>query len=286
MKSLAKTMTGLGLGVALTAGASFTAVAAQWSNTELQYQYGNLKKAFEGGGSESETGGTNVLTFQHASGWKYGDNFFFIDYLDYGQTDYEEANGTPATSEMYGELYMNFSLGKIFRTDLSFPGVRDFGVIAGLNMAPEVNALYYLPGFRIAWDIPAFAFANLDIMAYIQGSDSNPADGVEVSEDDSWMADFNWGLPFNIGPTKWLFEGHIEYVKESESITSVSGVGNLDDQRETWILAQPQLRLDLGHFWGSPDVLFVGVEYQYWSNKLGDPETTDNVAQALVVWRL
>lgn len=52
--------------------------AADWSTTELQYQYGNLKKPFQGGGSDANTGGTPVLTFQHASGGKYGDTFFLI----------------------------------------------------------------------------------------------------------------------------------------------------------------------------------------------------------------
>jgi hypothetical protein len=46
------------------------------------------------------------------------------------------------------------------------------------------------------------------------------------------------------------------------------------------------LRLDLGNFWGTPDRLFVGIEYQYWSSKLGDDETDESVIQALAVWRL
>ena len=36
---------------------------------------------------------------------------------------------------------------------------------------------------------------------------------------------------------------------------------------------------------GHSNQLFLGVEYQYWQNKLGTP-TDENVAQLWVMWRL
>ena len=262
------------------------ASAADWSTTELQYQYGNLKKPFQGGGSDANTGGTRVLTFQHASGWKYGDTFFFIDYDDYGHTDYEKENGLSETSEFYGELYPNFSLGKISGRDLSFGLVKDIGFLAGFNFAPEVDTFYWLPGIRLSLDLPGFAFANLDTMAYIQDDASNTAPGVSVDEDDSWMMDFNWNFPFSIGKTQWTIEGHMEYIFSADSETTIQGDGVYDGKRESWFLAQPQVRMDIGALWAFPDTLFGGIEYQYWNNKQGDNETTENVVQALLVWRL
>jgi nucleoside-specific outer membrane channel protein Tsx len=286
MKSMTKNLTGLATAVALTSGISLQVSAADWSTTELQLQYGDLDKAFQGGGSDAETDGSTVLTFQHASGWEYGDNFFFIDYINYGRTDYEQANGMDSTSEFYGELYSNFSLGKITGNDLSFAFVKDVGIIAGFNFVAEVDTWYALPGVRLALDLPGFAFANLDTMAYLQMEESKPADGVSINEDDSWMIDFNWAYPFTIGSTKWSLEGHVEYIKGVDQKTRVAGVGVFDEERDDWVLAQPQLRLDLGNFWGTPDRLFVGIEYQYWSSKLGDDETDESVIQALAVWRL
>ena len=53
--------------------------AAEWSNTEVHLQIGNLDvPSFAGGGSADHV----IYTLQHASGWKYGDNFFFVDVLD------------------------------------------------------------------------------------------------------------------------------------------------------------------------------------------------------------
>ena len=286
MKTIITRISGLATAVALTAGVSLQASASDWSVNELQYQYGDLKKAFQGGGSESKTDGTSVLTFQHASGWKYGDNFYFIDWLDYGKTDYEKANGQESGTEFYGELYSNFSLGKITGNDLSFAFVKDVGIIAGFNFANEVETWYALPGVRLDLDIPGFAFAHLDTMAYIQMDDSEVADGVSIDEDDSWMIDFNWAYPFSIGSTKWTIEGHIEYIKGVDQKTTVAGVGVFDEERDDWVLAQPQIRMDVGDLWGSPGQIFAGIEYQYWSSKLGDDQTDESVVQALFVWRL
>ena len=254
-------------------------LAAEWSSTELQYQYGNIQKPFQGGGSEAETNGTSILTMQHASGWKYGDNFFFIDHLAYGQTDYEKATNQLKTTELYGEIYSNFSLSKITGNNVGVGFIKDVGIIAGLNMAAEVDTFYYLPGVRLALDIPGFAFANLDTTAYIQARDNK----FGVSEEDSWMVDFNWALPFTLGSTKWSLEGHVEYI---EGADTKNANGSPGFARESWILAQPQLRLDVGNFWGTPDVVFAGIEWQYWENKLGDKDTDENVVQALLVWRL
>ena len=53
-----------------------------------------------------------------------------------------------------------------------------------------------------------------------------------------------------------------------------------------WILAQPQLGWDIGKaLTGAANQLFLGVEYQYWWNKLG-VDDDDNVAQLWVMWRL
>lgn len=253
------------------------AFSADWSTTELHYQYGNLKKPYQGGGSAADTKGTPVLTMQHSSGWKYGDNFFFVDYSRYGRTDAETESAVLANDELYAELYANFSLNKITGYEFDLGPVDDIGLVAGLNFAPEIDALYYLPGFRIVFDIPGFDFANLDITARIQDGPTK----LSVKEEGSFMLDFNWAYPFIIAESRWSIEGHVEYTHMSEQ--SIHGV--VIDDRESWLLTQVQVRLDIGHFLGSPDQLFAGMEYQYWRNKLGDPDTDESVPQLLIAWR-
>ena len=48
---------------------------------------------------------------------------------------------------------------------------------------------------------------------------------------------------------------------------------------------QPQLTWDLDAMFGAANHLLIGIEYQYWRNKLGT-DNHDNGCQLLVIWRL
>ena len=265
--------------LALTAALSAPMASAEiWSNTEVQIQaLGELERVGTGG-----TADTTIITFQHAGGWEYGDNFFFMDYSRYSVNN--DANFPVSdSSELYGEWYSNFSLGAITGNDLSFGPVKDIGIVAGFNFAPEVNSAWVLPGVRFALDLPGFAFAQIDVTGYIHqggGSADSPVFTV-IDEDSSFMVDFSWAYPFKIGSTSWSIEGHLEYI---DGRTQVNNFGTTE--LESWILFQPQIRLDLGEVLGQKaQRLFVGIEYQYWKNKLGEKGTDDNAAQLLAVWR-
>ena len=88
-------------------------------------------------------------------------------------------------------------------------------------------------------------------------------------EGDSFMVDSNFVRPFTIGETNFSIEGHIEYIGRRDN--------EFGGTVESWILAQPQFR------WSPNDRLSLGVEYQYWLNKLGDGATDENTVQALLV---
>jgi len=236
-------------------------LAADWSTTEFQFAYGELDNAFT-----AESIDTFVWTLQHASGWKYGDNFFFVDLISPKGGDLDA----------YAEVYVNLSLGKITGQTLKFGPINDIGVLGGYNFAAEADVQIYLPGVRLAWDLPGFAFANTDFMAYL--TDNSGGEGNAPKEGDSWMLDFNFATKqLVLGPTKWNLEGHVEYVGARS--------GEFGDVKE-WILAQPQIRLDLGELIGlGSNQLFAGVEGQFWMNKLGS-DHDESAVQALLVWRL
>lgn len=254
-------------------------VTAQPLN-EFHLQYGNLKQV----GTGESTADTAIMTFQHASSWSLGDNFFFVDHLDFDSDRNGENASNPGfdNSEFYGEWYPNLSLGKLTDKSISLGIIQDVGILAGFNWAPEVDSWWFLPGVRLSLDLPGFAFANLDITAFQNHSsaDRNTKEYKIFDEEDSWMVDFNWAYPFSIGNTNWSLEGHIEYIDGREQ-THTFGVSQL----QSWILAQPQLRFDLGKQLGySANKLHIGVEYQYWRDKLGEKGTTDNDLQLLLVW--
>ena len=244
---------------ALMCGA-IPAEAADWSVNEVHYQIGELKNPF----TDTRTT-THILTFQHASSWRYGNNFFFIDMIDDGKED--NYNDT----DYYGEWYSNFSLGKITGADLSFGPIKDVGLIAGLNVAGDANIRKYLPGVRFSWDVPGFAYLNTDLTAYIDDSD--------VAQGDSFMFDVNWAYPIDVGQQKFSISGHVEYIGERNY--EQAGGAKINGH----VLAQPQFRWDLGHaLFDTQDQLYVGIEYQYWNNKQGTNKD-ESVAQGLAVWR-
>ena len=86
---------------------------------ELHFQYGNLAvPTFAGGGNAYHL----IYTVQHASGWKYGDNYFFVDTLDAQNSEFQDF-------DTYGEWYANLSLGKITGRKIGAGIVSDVGVI-------------------------------------------------------------------------------------------------------------------------------------------------------------
>ena len=234
--------------------------AADWSITEAHLSYGNLDiPTFAGGGDSDHF----IYTLQHASGWKYGDNFFFVDFLDAQDPGFQDF-------DVYGEWYSNFSLGKISGRTVGGGLISDVGLIWGFNWASDADVKKYLPGFRLVLDLGGFAFANLDFTAYIDDSEGAAAGGAP-REGDSYMIDFNFARPFTIGRSNFSIEGHIEYIAGRDN--------EFGGKVEHWILAQPQFR------WSPNEHLSLGLEYQYWLNKLGDGATDENTVQALLVWK-
>lgn len=150
-------------------------------------------------------------------------------------------------------------------------------MIAGVNWAMDAKVVKLLPGMRLALDLPGFAFANLDITAYIDKS-SGAAKGGAPKQTDSFMVDFNWSYPFSIGNQDFAINGHLEYIDSRRD-----SFGNAI----SWhVLSQEQFRWDIGKaFNGTPGKVFVGLELSVWFNKLGDKATDEFAPQALFAYR-
>lgn len=253
----------LSLFVAMIAlvGMASRAIAADWSNTEMQLQLGELDRpTFAGGGDE----GTAVVTLQHASSWEYGDNFLFIDGLKS-----EKEDGFNDT-DVYGEWFPNFSVGKISGHKISVGPLSDIGVLMGVNFGADANVLKFVPGVRISWDIPGFTFVNTDLMAYLDYNKGVRSGGAP-QEDDAFNADVSWAYPFTYRGHSFSIEGHVEYLSARNTEIGVES---------SWeVLGQPQFR------WNISKHIAVGIEWQFWINKLGDRATDENAVQALFVWK-
>lgn len=232
------------------------AAAAEWSQTELHFQYGKLDNPFTG-----TKDWTPILTVEHMSGYSWGDIYFFIDGIDDGTTDGFN------DKDAYGEVYAFFSSAKLLGAQYNGL-VKDVGAFTSINYGADSGYLAYLVGAYVDWNVKGFSFLRSYVAARFDDSDFNEQNG--------WHADVWWNAPFEIGSQRFSFLGHFEYMSQERN-----DFGPTHD----WWLAQPQLRWDAGYaFTGKKDVFFLGTEYQLWINKLGS-ETDESAFQALAVWR-
>ena len=249
-----------GFALALLAGTVFPAAAA--AQTEFQWQYGRLVNPFSG-----ETATTRILTIQQAAFWSHGESFFFLDIIG------DDLRDAFNDRTIYGEWYPTLSLSKLTGTTVGGGPLRDIQVIGGLNMESDADVIKVLPGVRASWAVPGFFFVNTDFMVAFDTDG-----GIVPKNDPAFVFDVSWGASFDLGSQTFSFAGHAEY---TGATTNAAGA-----PVKSWIFTQPQLTWDVskalngegGHF-------FLGIEYQYWRNKLG-VANTDNTVQLLVVWRL
>jgi nucleoside-specific outer membrane channel protein Tsx len=218
-----------------------------WTSNNVQFLTGD---GFKLGSSNH-----NTVTFEHADGWMYGDNFLFIDFI---QRD-------DVGLEVYGEFYPRLSLSKLTNNDISYGIVKDISIVAGINAGSEPsedNFVAYLFGGGISFDIPHTEFIKLDIMAY--KDDNVSSIGVQVSP--------VWNIPFSIGNLDFKFRGFLDWL-------SSDATGGDDS-----ILTQPQLLLDVGKLVGNRNKFYAGIEYWYWHNKFGINGITEQSAQATLMY--
>jgi len=225
---------------------SWALQAFDWTSSNIQYLYGG---DFIFAEQERST-----VTIEHAHGWKYGTNFFFVDMYN--------NNGF----EVYTEVYSYLSINKIFGADLSLGPIKDFSLAGGINISnrPEEKRFQaYLVGISLDLANEYFDYLQLDVMAY--KDDGYHSWGVQITP--------VWSFPFKLGPTKLKFRGFVD-IKDGNT----NALGNVT------MLAQPQLLLDVGHLAGwKSDIFYIGTEYSFWLNKFGVEDANESAWQGMII---
>ena len=225
-------------------------MAANWSSANIQLLTGE--------GYELGPHQRTIITIEHASGWGYGDTFFF--------TDLTSPWGN-ATSQ-YTEFSPRLSLNKIMGTPASTGIVKEYFIASTLEMGNGSNAQLIGPG--VSLNIPGFRFVNVN--AYARKSHR---DWATEGSKQGWQVTTNWQLPFSAGNTQWVFEGFVDY-----AIGENSG----SHPKSNNLLAVPRLLLDISSLWENPGKLMVGLEHQSWRNKFGNSSVDEDVSQAMIKW--
>lgn len=257
--------------VTLASATTVAATAADWSTTSFEYRRGNT---FNDNGS---TGGPkfakDLFEVENVTGSSWGRTYFFLTLEKTAEEDGRAAG-------MYSEGDVYLSLSKLSGKSISFGPVKDVNVQVGYNYGaknsafrPNASAITYGMGFEL--DVSKFTYFNFDVVAYRDlGTYGGFGGGTLCGRrTTTYQLTPYWSAPFKVGNLNFVFDGYMDII---------GGHGTCKQQ----ILTAPQLKLDVGDFWGKPGNVYMGVEYQYWKNKFGAKGSTERVPQLVLHWKL
>jgi nucleoside-specific outer membrane channel protein Tsx len=240
--------------------ASAAASAADWSDTYIGYRYGErFREPFN---NQNIT--KNIINLSHASGYKYGSNFFNVDLLQSDSKDPSTTGGSGA-QEAYVVYRNTLDLGKITGKDYKWGIVRGWGGTFGFDWNTKNDVGYAskkrmgVIGPTVMFDVPGFL--NVSLLALFE-SNAPVGHPSRYTYKTHPMLTAAWGIP--IGDLPLSFEGFMNVIAPKGN--DEFGVGT-----KTETNFDGQIMLDVGRITGGPKGTFkVGLEYQYWKNKFGN----------------
>ena len=244
MNNIKKTISAASILMAGLTVATTSAQASVWSSSKVEILYGQDFARGLNGADQNEA----TFTFANATGFTWGDTFIFADV--------NKANDTKKTGGTHLEFSTRYNFWKPEEKGV-VKGV--FGIVqADMTSNAFVQKVVPMAGVSLDWGVPGFKF----VKTHLQYRNDPTKDGSSVQ--------FNlvWNKSFTVGEQNFSFEGFLDWTQgEGE------GFGSEDN-----LLMQPQV------LWHANKSLAVGVEYQYWKNRLGIDGRDESVPQIMVRW--
>jgi len=224
------------------ADAETAAQASIWSSTKVEGLYGT------GLDERSPDGNEATFTIANATGFTWGDSFFFADV-----TNASDADSTSGTHLEFGPRYRFFKP----KESRLIKGI--YGIVqADMTSNRFTTKIVKMAGGSLDWDVPGFKF----VKTHLQYRNDPTKEGSSVQ--------FNlvWSKSFTISDENFSFEGFLDWTSgEGEGFGSESN-----------LLMQPQV------LWHANENFAVGVEYQYWNNRLGIDDLDESAPQIMARW--
>jgi nucleoside-specific outer membrane channel protein Tsx len=249
--------------------------AADWSDTALSLRYGTtFAEPFDNNADGSRKDIKKaVLALTNATGYKYGTTFINVDFL---MSDHNDPGagvaGNAGAQEVYAVFRHTLDIGKVSGKELKFGPVRGLGLTAGFDWNTKNDGYaskkrMLVVGPTAMFDVPGF----LNVSALLF-SESNAPNGVSRYHYKNHGAlEADWGIA--IGSLPLTFNGYALYIG-SKGQNEFGGA----TAPETHV--DMSLMLDAGALAGGPKKTFlVGLEYEYWRNKFGNPTTTPGAGE-------
>jgi len=247
----------------LTTGAATQ--AADWSDTSIGWRTGsNYAEPFN-----PEDIKKNIFNLNHASGYKYGSNFFNVDYLMSDKKDPAFAGATHGAREVYIVYRHTLDIEKVSGTPFKFGPMRGLGVTAGFDVNTKNDAGYnskkqmFVLGPTVFLDVPGFLNVSL-LMLWESNAPYSTFSNSGVprySYKKHPMLTGAWGIP--LGGSGFSFEGFMNYI-------AAKGTNEFGGGTKPETNFDGQIMYDVGALAGAKGKFKVGLEYQYWKNKFGN----------------
>lgn len=204
----------------------------------------------------------DILTFEYANRWAYGDNFFFVDVTNL--VAYEDAPGVGiggGATAAYGEWQPRISLSRLTGRDLRAGPIRDVLTAHEVNFSGG-GFLAHLHGIGLDWDAPGFTFLKTNL--YLR--DDRTRSGA------TWQVLVAWSVPFRVTGVDFTFGGFADIVGAEGAAPANLFTGT-------------QLLLDLGRLASTRDgTLYLGTEFHFTRNQGGVSGLHQAVPQAMLKW--
>jgi nucleoside-specific outer membrane channel protein Tsx len=245
--------------------ASLVSHAADWSDTSIGYRVGN--KFGEPFGTNDIH--KNIINLTHVSGYKYGINFFNVDYLMSNSKDPSSPGANDGAREVYVVYRHTLDLEKVSGTSFKFGPVKGLGVTAGFDFNTKDDAGYnskkqmLVLGPTVNFDVPGFLSVSV-----LQLWESNaPHNSFTNTSTPRYyykthpMLTAAWGIPLFGLPLS--FEGFMNYI-------AAKGTDEFGNGTKPETNIDMQIMYDVSTLFGAKNVFKLGLEYQYWRNKFGN----------------
>lgn len=237
-----------------------SAFAADWSDTSIGYRYGTkFREPFN-----PDDISKNIFDLQHVSGYKYGTNFFNVDFLISNSSDPSTLGGSGA-QEAYVVYRNTVDLSKVTGTEYKYGIIRGLGVTFGFDWNTKNDFGYGskkrmpLLGPTIMLDVPGFLQISVLELWESNAPVGHPARYYYRTHP---MLTAAWGIPISDLPLS--FEGFM-------NVIAPKGANEFGGPTKTETNFDGELMVDVGRVAGGPKGTFkLGFEYQYWRNKFGN----------------
>jgi nucleoside-specific outer membrane channel protein Tsx len=246
------------------------AAAADWSDTSIGYRTGS-KFAEPFGSNDIKK---NIFDLNHVSGYKYGTNFFNVDLLLSDSKDPAGAGSTNGAQEVYIVYRNTVELDKATGAKFAFGPVRNMGVTIGFDANAKTDAGYnskkrmVVFGPTFMFEVPGFL--NVSLLAlWESNAPYNTFSGVSTprySYKTHPMLTAAWSIPLSKS-LPITFEGFANFIASK-------GNNEFGGPTATETNIDAQVMYDVSTLFGGKGTFKLGLEYQYWKNKFGNPATT------------